>query len=192
MPKKVFGVNVFRTSTTQEHELGVECEDVKGGEGIISFTELLPVQSATGGLALTTTRKIYDPHGCYRYVKAVGANISSGDAVKSDRTVGDINIPHHVIETTSEADIEGIAMATVANGDFFWIQVRGKHFDANVADAVADDAYLEGAANGTLIAATNDVAYLQVTVHGISVRKICDASVLIPGVVDKGVVEIRS
>jgi hypothetical protein len=191
MSIKVLGVNVFQVDTEQKHELGVETGDVKGGEGILSFTDFLPVQSATGGLSQVTTRRIYDPHGKYRYVKAVGANIAAGDAVASDRTVGDISVPHHVIETATEANLEGIAMAAIPLNSFGWIQVRGKHFDANVLDAVADDAYLEGAAGGTLIAATNDVAYLQTTVHGVSVRKICDASVL-GGAVDKGVVEIRS
>lgn len=182
MSMKTLGIDLFRVDTVPQHELGLKVSDIRGGEGIISFKEVIDG---------TTQFRRFDPHGEYKYVKAVGANIAAGDAVTSDRTVGEISIPYHVIETAAEAVIEGIAVVAIASGSFGWIQTNGRHYEANVLDAVADDAFLESAAGGSLVVATNDVAYLQVTVHGCCVRKICDASVL-GGATDKGVVEIRS
>lgn len=190
MPHKLLGVDVFQVDSVQKHELGIKATDVKGGEGTVTIQEFLH-PNTSGVYIAKTSRRVYDASGVYRYVKAVGANIAAGDAVTSDRTAGDVSVPFHVIETAGEAVVEGIAMAAIPNGSFGWIQTEGRHYEANVLDAVADDTFLESAAGGSLVAATNDVALLQAVAHGCSLRKICDASVL-GGAADKGVVEIRS
>lgn len=182
MSFKLLGIDLTEVSTTQKHELGLVVQDVKGGEGVITFKEVID--------GATQIRR-FDSSGQFRYVKASGANIAAGDAVTSDRAAADVSVPYHVIETAAEAVIEGIAMAAIPSGSFGWIQINGRHYEANVLDAVADDTFLESAAGGTLVAATVDAAFLGLTVHGCSVRKVADASVL-GGAADKGIVEIRS
>ena len=196
MSKKVFGVNVFQVDTEQKHELGMEAEDVKGGEGILSFSELLPVQSATGGLAKITTARFFDAHGVYRYVKAGTGGLAVGVGAGIETGATDLALPHQLINMTAEGVIQGVPIIAIPANSFGWVQIHGKHYDLAVADAVADDVALEPAAGPTLIAATLDIGHYAATHGSLVIRKICDQTALftavgITGVADRGVGFIR-
>ncbi len=190
MSIKLLGVNIFQVDTVQKHELGLEVDDVKGGEGILSFTELLPVQSAAGGLATTTTRRIFDPHGRYRYVKGGTGGVLEGNPVGLETGATDTIVPHQVIHLTAEGVIQGVPMAAIPANSFGWIQVHGKHFNVNVLDAVADDVALEPGAGPSFIAATLDIGHYAATHGSVVIRKIADASSL-GGAADRGICFIR-
>lgn len=193
MSQKILGVDIFRVTTTQLHELGLEVKDIKGGEGVLTVQEFLAPQT-TGVYAPFTTRRVFDSHGIYRYVRASGANIGAGDGVQADLAASDLVVPHHVIETSAANNVlQGVAMAAIPLNSFGWIQIHGKHFDVNVPDAVADDAWLDTAAGGAFaVAAVLSDAQLQSWLTGVVLRKIADASSLFPGVVDRGICMLRS
>lgn len=203
MAQKVLGVNIFRTSALAEHELGVIAENPSGGSGVFQFNDLLPQSGAsvTGPAFVTTTRR-FDPGGIYKYVQANGT-IVAGDGVKQDATFG-AGTPalveqreSTVIQVTAATDnIEGVAMAAMntTTAKFGWIQIEGKHFFANVPDAVADGAVLTGAAAGAFAANTGIAADGIAIAGGRGVKKVADATEVTggTGLTNKGVVRIRA
>lgn len=196
MSRKLLGIDPFRVTTTQEHELGVEAEDVKGGEGILSFSEFLPVQSATGGLAKVTTPKFYDPHGIYRYVQAGTGGLAAGVAAGIETGATDLALPHVLINMTAEGQINGVPLAAIPALSFGWVQIHGKHYNLAVADAVADDAFLEPGAGPSLVLAVLDIAHYAAAYGGLAIRKIVDQTTLftavgLTGVADRGIGYIR-
>lgn len=196
MSIKMLGVDVFRVTTTQEHELGMETTDVKGGEGILSFSDFLPVESATGGLAKVTTPRFYDPHGRYRYIKAGTGGLAVGVAAGIETGATDLALPHVLINMTAEGVIHGVPLAAIPANSFGWVQIHGKHYNLAVADAVADDTALEPAAGPTLIAATLDIGHYAATHGTLAIRKIVDQTTLftavgLVGVADRGIGFIR-
>lgn len=196
MGVKILGVNVFQVDTTPQHELGQEAEDVKGGEGILSFSEFLPVQSAGGGLAKVTTPKFYDAHGVYRYVQAGTGGLAVGVAAGIETGATDLALPHVLINMTAEGVIHGVPIVAIPALSFGWVQIHGKHYNLAVADAVADDVALEPAAGPTLIAATLDIAHYAATHGSLAIRKIVDQTTLftavgLTGVADRGIGYIR-
>lgn len=196
MSIKKFGVSIFQVDTVQQHELGQETDDVKGGEGILSFSEFLPVQSATGGLAKITTPKFFDPHGRYRYVQAGTGGLAVGVAAGIETGATDLALPHVLINMTAEGVIQGVPIIAIPALSFGWVQVHGKHYNLAVADAVADDVALEPAAGPALIAATLDIAHYAASHGGVAIRKIVDQTTLftavgLTGVADRGIGFIR-
>lgn len=196
MSIKMLGVNVFQVDTVQQHELGQEAEDVKGGEGILSFSDFLPVQSATGGLAKSTTNRFYDPHGIYRYVRAGTGGLAVGVAAGIETGATEARMPHQLINMTAEGVIHGVPIIAIPAASFGWVQIHGKHYNLAVADAVADDVALEPGAGPALIAATLDIAHYAATHGSIAIRKICDQTALftefgLTGTADRGVGFIR-
>lgn len=204
MANKILGVDIFRVTALPEHELGILAENPKGGTGVIQFNEQLPVQSATGGIAPVTTTRRYDPGGIYKYVQANGS-IVAGDGVKQDATFG-AGTPAlveqrdaTVIQIAASGDnLEGIAMADMNNTllKFGWIQIEGKHFFANVADAVVDGSVLVGAAAGAMVASAGvaTAAEAVAIAGGRSAKKVADATEVTggTGLTNKGVVRIRA
>jgi hypothetical protein len=185
MSLKMLGIDLFRVDTVAQHELGLEVEDPRGGQGVISFKEVID-----GVLQF----KIYDPGGRWRYVRANGANIAAGDAVQADLTASDSDVPFAVIETSAANQIiQGITMSAIPLNSFGWIQTHGKHYDVNVADAVADDVDLDTAAGGSLVvAAALSLAQVNSWLSGVKVIKIADASSVRTGIVNKGICFLRS
>lgn len=181
MSMKLLGVDIFRVDTTPQHELGMEVEDVRGGEGQFSFKEVID-----GALQFRN----FDPAGRYRYVKAGTGGVLVGVGVTLETGATDVTVPYQVINMTAEGVIEGVPMATALVNQFLWIQINGRHYNLNVLDAVADDAVLEPGAGPSLIAATLDIAHYAATLGGVSIRKICDASTL-GGAANRGVGSIR-
>lgn len=193
---KKFGVSVFQVDTVQQHELGQETDDAKGGEGILSFSELLPVQSATGGLAKITTPRFFDPHGRYRYVQAGTGGLAVGVAAGIETGATDLALPHVLINMTAEGPIQGVPIVAIPALSFGWVQVHGKHYNLAVADAVADDAFLEPAAGPSLVLAVLDIGHYAAAYGGLAIRKIVDQTTLftavgLTGVADRGIGFIR-
>lgn len=193
MSEKLLGIDLFRVTTVPLHELGLEVTDVKGGQGAFTIQLFLAPQTS-GVYAPVTERKVFDPHGKYRYVRASGANIAAGDGVQADLTAADVDVPHAVIECSAANNVcQGVAMAAIPSGSFGFIQIHGKHYDVNVPDAVADDAWLDTAAGGVFAAAAAlSDAQLQSWLTGVVLRKISDASTVFAGTVDRGICMIRS
>lgn len=185
MSLKLLGVDVFRVDVNQQNELGIRGADIRGGQGVISFKEVID-----GAVQF----RVFDSDAEFRYVRANAANIAAGDGVKADLTAADVDVPYAVIEVAAANEIcQGIAMSAIPINQFGWIQICGKHFDVNVADAVADDADLDTAAGGSfVVAAALSLAQVNSWLSGVKVIKIADASSLRPGVVNKGICYLRS
>jgi hypothetical protein len=181
MSHKLLGIDIFRVDTVQQHELGMQVLDVRGGEGFFIFKEVIDG---------TTQFRRFDPAGEYRYVKFGTGGVLEGVAVTAETGATDTIMPYQVINMTAEGVIEGVPIATGLVNQFGWIQINGKHYNLNVLDAVADDAVLEPGAGPSLIAATLDIAYFGASLGGVSIRKICDASSL-GGAANRGVGSIR-
>jgi len=181
MAQKLLGVDLFAVDNTPKHELGLEVEDVRGGEGQFSYKEVIDG---------TTFFRRFDPAGRYRYVKGGTGGATEGVAVTLETGASDVTVPYQVINMTAEGVIEGVPMATIPANSFGWIQINGRHYNLNVLDAVADDAVLEPGAGPSLIAATLDIAHYASSLGGVSIRKICDASSL-GGAANRGVGSIR-
>lgn len=194
MSQKILGIDLFRVTPTPIHELGMEATDIKGGEGVLTIFEFLHPPVGAGAYQRFTSTRVFDPHGVYRYVRANAANILRGDGVQRDVTASEVTIPHNVVEVGAANQIvEGVTMEAIPNTQFGWIQVRGKHFDVNVADAVADDADLDTAANGSfVVAAALSLAQVNSWLSGVKLVKIADRSTLFPGAVDRGICMLRS
>jgi hypothetical protein len=193
---KLLGNDLFRVTTSPIAELGMEITDIKGGEGVLTISEFLFPRTAGegGGYGKFTSTRVFDPHGTYRYVKANGANILAGDGVRADVAAADVSVPHFVLETSAANQIcEGVTMAAIPLNSFGWIQTKGKHFNVQVADAVADDADLDTGANGVFtVAAALSLAQVNSWLSGVKLVKIADTSSLITGVVDRGICMLRS
>lgn len=178
---KLLGVDVFRVDTVQQHELGLEVEDVRGGEGVISFKEIIDG---------ATQRRLFDAAARYRYIKAGTGGVAEGVGVTIETGATDAQVPYQVINMTAEGVIEGVPMATLTVGQFGWIIINGRHYNLNVLDAVADDVLLEPGAGPSLIAATLDIGHYASSTGGVSIRKVCDASTL-GGAANRGVGSVR-
>jgi len=181
MSQKLLGVDIFRVDTVQQHELGMQAKDIRGGEGFFSFKEFIDG---------TTQFRRFDPAGEYRYVKGGTGGATEGVAVTAETGATDTIMPYQVINMTAEGVIEGVPVVTIPANSFGWIQINGKHYNLNVLDAVADDVLLEPGAGPSLIAATLDIGYFGASLGGVSIRKICDASSL-GGAANRGVGSIR-
>lgn len=181
MAQKLLGIDLFRVDSVPQHELGLEVEDVRGGEGQFSFKEVID-----GALQFRN----FDPAGRYRYVKAGTGGVLVGVGVTLETGATDVTVPYQVINMTAEGVIEGVPMVTALVNQFLWIQINGRHYNLNVLDAVADDVMLEPGAGPSLIAATLDIGHYASTLGGVSIRKICDASSL-GGATNRGVGSIR-
>jgi hypothetical protein len=132
---KLLGLDLFIASTTQKNELGIIVEDTRGGEQTFTFNDILPVESATGGIAASPTTRRFDGGGIYKYCQLNGT-VVAGDAVKIDTTATQAKRHATVIQTTAADEaFEGIAMAGGVSGQFIWVQIMGKMYQANVANA---------------------------------------------------------
>lgn len=196
MSQKLLGSDLFRVTTTPIAELGQAISDIVGGEGVLTINEFLHPRTAGegGGYGFKTTRRVFDSHGEYRYVRAGAGGLTAGSAAIADVAASDVLVPHQLILSGgANAVVEGIPMVAIPANSFGWVQTKGKHFDVNVADAVADDAWLDTAAAGAfVVAAVLSDAQLQSWLTGCTLRKIADASSLLPGVVNRGICMIRS
>lgn len=181
MSVKVLGVDITRVDTVAQHELGIEVDDPRGGEGVLSFKEVIDG---------ATQRRLFDAGATYRYVKAGTGGVAEGVAVTFETGASDATVPYQVINMTAEGCIEGVPMAAIPANSFGWIIVHGRHYNCNVLDAVADDVLLEPGAGPSLIAATLDIAHYAAATGGVSIRKVCDASTL-GGLANRGVCSIR-
>jgi hypothetical protein len=181
MSAKLLGVDIFRVDSVQQHELGMQARDVRGGEGQFSFKEVIDG---------TTQFRRFDPAGEYRYVKGGTGGVAEGVAVAIETGATDTIVPYQVINMTAEGVIEGVPLAAIPANSFGWIQINGKHYNLNVLDAVADDALLEPGAGPSLIAATLDIAHYAASLGGVSIRKIADATSL-GGAANRGIGTIR-
>ena len=182
---KLLGVDIFRVDLTPQAELGCLGQDIRGGQGVFSFKEFIDG---------ATQFRVFDPSGVWKYVKANAANIGAGDGVMADLAAPDVEVPHSVIETTGVNVIcQGVTMAVMPTQTFGWVQVRGKHFDVNVSDGVADDADLDTGAGGQFqAAAALSLAQINSWLSGVKLIKIADASSLRAGVVNKGICYLGS
>jgi hypothetical protein len=175
------GFDPFAVDSTPKHELGIIVQDIRGGEGILSFKEVIDG---------VTQRRLFDAGAEYRYVKGGTGGATAGVAVTAETGAADIIMPYQVINMTAEGVIEGVPMVTIPANSFGWVMISGRHYDCNVLDAVADDVLLEPGAGPSLIAATLDIAYFAASLGGVSIRKVCDASSL--GLtVNRGVCSVR-
>lgn len=193
MSHKILGVDLFRVSTTQKNELGIVVQDVRGGQGILTFTELLPATGASGGLTQVTTTRRYDPEGLYKYIFA-SAGITEGNAVQLNIAATPITRHADVIHTTAvDQIIEGVAIVTIPIGQFGWVQVGGLHYQVNALDTVANGASLTtSAVAGQLIdagAVPTALNVLQIAM-GRRIRKTAAAS-SIGGLVNRALCLIK-
>lgn len=122
--------------TTQRAELGAICEDVRGGEQTFTFNDLFPQAGASvTGPAYTATVRRYDGGGQYKYCQLNGT-VVAGDAVKIDTTATQAKRHATVIQTTAADEaFEGIVMSSGVVNQFVWVQIMGKNYLANVANA---------------------------------------------------------
>jgi hypothetical protein len=196
MSQKLLGSDLFRVTTTPIAELGQAISDIVGGEGVLTINEFLHPRTVGegGGYGFKTTRRVFDPHGEYRYVRGGTGGLAAGNAAIAEVAAADVLVPHQLIHSGgANAVVEGVPMVAIPAGSFGWIQTKGKHFDVNIADAVADDAWLDTAAAGAFaVAAALSDAQLQSWLTGCVLRKIADASSLFPGTVNRGICMIRS
>jgi len=151
MADKFLGVDFDVVTTTAKHELGIEAEDVRGGNYGLSISQ---IDQFPGG-PVTTTRT-YFPGNRYKYVQA-SATIAIGDAVKIDDAAADLTKPGLVTPTTAVTDIvDGVAHVAIASGSFGWITIKGRVNSAKVLDAGNAEGAALGASGtaGTLVAIT--------------------------------------
>lgn len=196
MSVKLLGNDLFRVTATPIAELGQEIHDVKGGEGVLTIGEFLYPRTAGegGGYGKFTSVRVFDPHGTYRYVRAGAGNLAAGTACQADVAAADVVVPHQLIVTTgANGIVEGVPLVLIPANFYGWVQTKGKHFDVAVADAVADDAFLDtAAAGGWTAAAADSLAQMRSLIQGVSLRKIADRSSLVAGAVDRGICQLRS
>ena len=185
MAHQMLGIDIFRVDAVPAHPLGLEATDIRGGQGVFSFKEFIDG---------ATQFRVFDSGGIFKYVRANAANVGQGDAVIADLAASDADVPHAVIECSAANQIiQGITLSPIPITQFGWVQIHGKHFDVNVADAVADDADLDTGAGGALVvAAALSLAQVNSWLSGVKAIKIADASSLRPGVVNKGICMLRS
>ena len=175
MSQKVLGINLVEVpSTDPKHELGLEVDDPRGGQGQITYT-IYP----NGVPTSTTVTYNYSPGGRYRYVKAAGS-INAGDAVRIDFTASNSDKTRHnnVIQTSAaDQSIEGVAMATVTSGQYFWIMIKGRYVGANVATAAAaGDVLGSSSTAGRLATATPSAANAYATACSVGIRAVTAGS----------------
>ena len=148
---KMLGVDINLTpSTTQQHELGMIVDDVRGGEQDLTYTYYL-----NGVLTAVTVRKKYAPGARFKYVKFNGT-VAAGDSVKLDTSVAAGLRDATVIQSAAVDEIsEGLAVAAASAGMFGFIQIKGRFFDANVATAAnVGEIVMPSATAGRLAKAT--------------------------------------
>lgn len=170
MSLKMLGIDVFEApSTTPKHELGLEVFDPRGGEKTLSYT-WYPNGQAT---PVTVTTK-FAPGATYKYVKATGT-IAAKNAVKLDLTTlseADANV---VNSAAADEVWEGIAMMAMSSGQYGWICVKGRVYDANVADAATAGANLGPTATaGRLGALVASAANALAAATGVAARALED------------------
>lgn len=137
MAIKMLGVDFQHgADTVAKHEVGLIAEDVRGGEQTFTFNDLFPQAGASvTGPAFVATVRRYDGGGRYKYCKLNGT-VVAGDAVKIDTSVASPLRHATVIQTTAADEaFEGIAMSSGAVNQFIWVQIEGKNYLANVANA---------------------------------------------------------
>lgn len=129
---KTLGIDVLQVDTTPQHELGAECEGIRGGGGAI--TRIFN----TNGIGLTGTSETinYRPNVRFVYVRADAA-IAQYDAV--EMKLDETDAPYAVVKTAgATSTCWGICeVANVGAGSYFWLTVHGYVPIANVADAAA-------------------------------------------------------
>lgn len=154
MSHKLLGIDPFKAAqTTPEHELGVIVRDVKGGQGSISFKEVID------GATITRT---FSPDAEYKYVRATGT-IAANDWVILDTAQTDE--PAAVVATSAvNQSIEGCACVAMTSGQYGWIQVRGRVPAAN-ATANAGEQLGTSATGGRLTAVTISASPTQAEVQ---------------------------
>jgi hypothetical protein len=150
-------LDIDRVTTAQEHDLSTIMDDPRGKFGVITVNRVI-----AGAVVTETVR--YSPGGQFMYCKAnatiVGADVAGGgDACKVDDAGTDANKPGFVVPTAAAAAqiVAGISRVSVANGSFFWLQIRGRVYNAKVTTAGTAEGDALGAnpaTAGTLIAIT--------------------------------------
>lgn len=155
MSEKHYDVTKF--GTTREHELGIEVQDIKGGEGDKSVSKLLPTSAGGGGqtLQLVFVNR-YRPGNRYLYVRANGT-IVQFNSVKGDVTFASEAERHAQVVNTAANDtlgnvVDGIweqglggplssdpALTSHAAGTFGFITVHGQAIANVETTVVADD-----------------------------------------------------
>lgn len=171
----MIGVNLQETpSTTPSMPLGIEVDDIIGGQGQVTYT-WYPNGLTTGSVVTVTYN--FKPGGRYKYCKALGT-ISAGDAVKLDVTATQNERQASVIRTAAvDESIEGIAIAAATSGQYVWVQVKGWYKGANVATAAAAGDVLGGSATaGRLATATPSAANAYATACGRGIRALSAGS----------------
>lgn len=137
MAQKILGVDVTRTTTTAEHELGLVVDDAVGGANF-----------GTAGLTGVVVR----PGNVYKYVKA-NAAVAAGDAVKL--VDSSTNEPGLVTPTTALNDVvDGIAHVAIALDSFGFITILGRVTAAKVGTVAFGDRLGASGTAGTLTAIT--------------------------------------
>lgn len=175
--QKLLGIDLTATpSTTAAHELGIEVDDVRGAQGVVTYPWYPNGQQSTA-----TVTYNYAPSSRFRYVKA-GGTITAGNAVRIDFTAAhtspDYARQNTVIETSAaDQQIEGIAMSSVTVGQYFWIMIHGFYRTANVATAAAaGDVLGSSSTAGRLATATPSAANAYATACGRGIRAVTAGS----------------
>lgn len=127
MSQKLLGIDIYRTDTTPVHELGMIVEEVRGGQGEISFKEFVDGP---------TQFRRFSPDALYKYVKASEA-LASGDGLSLIFTDTDepAVVKRAAVATES---IDGVAIVGIASASYGWIQTRGR-IPPGIASATATD-----------------------------------------------------
>ena len=129
------GIDSTRIDATPQFDLGLEVEEIKGGNGQIvrnTFPNGIPTL-----VAVTTN---YTANRRFRYVRADAA-IAAGDVCM--KKFGEADDPHAFVKTAATTDFgEGIAEVAVTDQYYFWLTVHGYVADANVADAVTQGQFI--------------------------------------------------
>jgi hypothetical protein len=150
-------LDIDRVTTAQEFDLSNIQDDPRGKFGVITINRVI-----AGAVVTETVR--YSPGGMFMYCKAnatiVGADVAGGgDACKVDDAGTDANKPGFVVPTAAAAAqiVAGISRVSVPNGSFFWLQIRGRVYNAKVTTAGTAEGDALGAnpaTAGTLVGIT--------------------------------------
>jgi hypothetical protein len=181
-------VNVTEFGTVQQHELGLELEDMRGKQDTQITTRLFPASNAeaTGGGQIVRNYVInrYRPGNKYKHVRLNGT-VTQYNAVQYDITFAtEEQRAENVINTPDTAGIPSLgilefgdggplatdpALTSHAAGVFGFITTRGKAI-ANVNAAVAAGDFLSsggGAAGRLVTVAAEGGAHVQAVAQGV-------------------------
>lgn len=168
MAQKLLGIDLTVVGTTPTNEPGITVEDTRGKGGVITYVD---------PIGPTTVNRRYSPGAVFKYVKALGT-ITVGDAVKLDITAPLLERDWSVIRTAAVDEvIDGIAFMSMTSGQFGWIQIKGKFYDANVATAAVAGAFVQSSATaGRLATATPSATNAMAAATGVAARALTNGA----------------